>query len=264
MKKFSLILAFIFILIGGCACCAPQPQINENPIKNVIILIGDGMGFNHIKNTSLYCDIDNFEFESNFFSDVTTYSLNQEITDSAAAATALATGHKVYNYEVGMHKVYGEEEGVKYENIMEVAQKYGKKTGIFTSDALEGATPASFSSHVEDRGDNYEILYDQAYNSGIDLFVASQGSSIYEENKDLFENNNYKQLETLEDLENLEKNEKGIAVFNNLCSYYDENEKNVTNFNTALTYTLNYLDNENGFCLMIENAWIDKRSHNNK
>ena len=118
---------------------------------SAILMIGDGMGQNHIdmaKNNGLEA----FVAESlQSFSWCTTYSTSVALgkasyTDSAASGTALATGHKTLNNYVGV-----DENGNILTNVREMAYTSGAKTAILTTDVITGATPASFLCHNESR-----------------------------------------------------------------------------------------------------------------
>lgn len=118
---------------------------------SAILMIGDGMGQNHIdmaKNNGLEA----FVAESlQSFSWCTTYSTsvslgNATYTDSAASGTALATGYKTLNNYVGV-----DENGNILTNVREMAYASGAKTAILTTDVITGATPASFLCHNESR-----------------------------------------------------------------------------------------------------------------
>ena len=115
--------------------------------KNAIILIGDGMGFNHIemaKNGGMN------EFYAEQFpnkGEAVTRSMSvikgkEGYTDSAAAATALATGYKTYNGRVGM-----DADKNSRQNIRELAHSKGAKTAVVTTDVIGGATPGGFLAH---------------------------------------------------------------------------------------------------------------------
>ncbi len=118
---------------------------------SAILMIGDGMGQNHIdmaKNNGLEA----FVAESlQSFSWCTTYSTSVSLgkasyTDSAASGTALATGYKTLNNYVGV-----DENGNILTNVREMAYASGAKTAILTTDVITGATPASFLCHNESR-----------------------------------------------------------------------------------------------------------------
>lgn len=150
----------------------------EDP-KNIIFLIGDGMGFNSL-------ELGNQLYEDNMFPDYEnvsgydqhivanrlpykaqsyTHSYDADVTDSAAGGSALATGYKTYNGVVGLDKNL---KPVK--NLSELAIELGKKTAVLTTDDIYGATPAAFSVHVLDRDDKDDILVAQQ-SGDIDVFT---------------------------------------------------------------------------------------------
>lgn len=115
--------------------------------KSGILLIGDGMGFNHIE-MALKDKIDHFYARDLPLSGkCTTFSESVKngqagYTDSAAAATALSTGIKTINGYIGKNKI-----GKDLLNIRELAQSRGAKTAVLTTDVITGATPAGFLAH---------------------------------------------------------------------------------------------------------------------
>ena len=118
---------------------------------NAVIMIGDGMGFNHVemaKNggmTEFYAE----QFPNKGKARTRSLSVIEEkisYTDSAAAATALATGYKTYNERVGVDK-----NGNSLKNIRELADEKGAKTAVITTDVIGGATPGGFLAHNKQR-----------------------------------------------------------------------------------------------------------------
>ena len=118
--------------------------------KNVILVIGDGMGFDHVKAGGLYANgtAGSLSFE-NFpcRAEMTTTSLSG-VTDSAAAATAMATGTKVTN---GVLSLAERGDGHELRTILEYARDQGRSTGLVTTTTMTDATPAAFGAHVLDR-----------------------------------------------------------------------------------------------------------------
>lgn len=255
MKKlFTILFSFMFVLVCLTGCTPKSNDLKSiDTVQNVILLIGDGMGDSHIENAKQYFDIDKFDFEDDFKGRVKTECLDG-ITDSAAAATALATGNKAHKKEVGMS------DGTKFENIMEMAAKSGKKTGVITTDKLYGATPACFSSHSSDRNNKEEII-DGQLEDGLDLMIGLS-SSTYKARKDEFIEKGYVYSTDYKDIENLTEEQKYLGLFSNMRSKYNEDEKQ-SHLEEIISSSLEFLDNENGFFLMIENAYIDKCSHDN-
>lgn len=154
MKKFYFLLLFSAMAFG---LQAQQP-------KYVFYFIGDGMGINQVNGTEMYM-ADKGEGRigvkpllfANFpiVGYATTFSASNPITDSAAAGTALATGHKTYNGAIGVDTSKS-----SVESVAEKAKKAGKRVGIATSVSIDHATPAAFYAHQPNRDMNYEIALD--------------------------------------------------------------------------------------------------------
>ena len=97
-KTIGLICLSFFLFTCTTLPKKVAPLVYNGEKQNVILMIGDGMGFNHIKAAqAAYGDLFITTAEKAAEGEVTTYSLNALPTDSAAAATALATGNKTRN-----------------------------------------------------------------------------------------------------------------------------------------------------------------------
>lgn len=107
---------------------------------NVILFIGDGMGYGQLSlgAPAIAC----MPIQTR----VTTHALGGAVTDSAAAATAMATGHKTTRRHVGV-----DEFGRRLTTVLEAVRDAGGLTGLVTNAALTSATPAAFAAHVSDR-----------------------------------------------------------------------------------------------------------------
>lgn len=144
--------------------------------KYVFYFIGDGMGVNQVNGTEAY----RAELEGRigitpllfsqfpFATMATTYSANSKITDSAAAGTALATGHKTKNSTLGLLPDLKTE----VPSVAVKAQKAGARVGIATSVSIDHATPAAFYAHVPSRDSRYEIGK-QLISAGFDFYAGS-------------------------------------------------------------------------------------------
>ncbi len=189
--------------------------------------------------------------------EVSTYSAVSSVTDSAASATALATGNKTNNGYIGMNP-----DGNAVQNIMELSKIYGRKTAMVTTDKPYKATPASFSAHTNSRSNTLDILENQT-NGIVDLIIGRY-SFTYHQNKEKFVEGGYKYAKSFEELIGLPKNNKIIGNLNNIDSKYSNSSDSVITLKDLVGYTLNYLTNEKDslFTLMIEGAYIDKHSHN--
>lgn len=151
IRTAALALLTIFIITVPAAA-------EEVPLaRNVIILIGDGMGFEQVEAGSYYLSgaPGNISFEPYHKSAARTRSANSLVTDSAAAATALATGHKVNDGVLSQMP-----DGSPIKTILEIAKDLGKSTGLVTSVPINHATPAGFGAHESSRNSYYAIGYD--------------------------------------------------------------------------------------------------------
>ena len=152
--------------------------------KNAILMIGDGMGFNHI-NLALTTKIDHF-YANDLPNKGEAITASQSVlenkagyTDSAAAATALSTGNKTYNKYIGMNS-----SKQKLTNIREYAHSVGAKTGVLTTDVITGATPGGFLVHVDNRNSTAEIqsqIDELVKNNKVDYCLGSVGTKLTEE-----------------------------------------------------------------------------------
>jgi alkaline phosphatase len=130
-------------------------QIVGQDIRNVILCIGDGMGFNEIelarhKAVGLSGKL---WMETLPVAGVArTFSSDYAVTDSAAAATAIACGIKTKNYMLGI-----DARKQAYASILEVLSKKGWRTGLVVTSTMTHATPAGFASHIKSRDSERDI-----------------------------------------------------------------------------------------------------------
>ncbi len=116
------------------------------------------MGDNHIQAAKAERYIQEFyPFYMKNQGRVTTYSHSVTVgdasyTDSAAAATALATGYKTHNGVVGLNSDYQ-----RVKNVRELARERGANTAVLTTDKITGTTPAAFMAHCASRNDTDDI-----------------------------------------------------------------------------------------------------------
>lgn len=141
--------------------CSPITE----PANNVIFLIGDGMGpvqTQLFENMTPSDDVPYYDGETVFYGSYLPYQgvihtdCLSGLTDSAAAATALACGYKTYTGCVGM-----DGNGNPVQSLTELAAQLGMATAVMSTDKLVGATPAGFSSHAKDRNNTNTISQSQ-------------------------------------------------------------------------------------------------------
>ena len=232
----------------------------DDNIKNVIYLIGDGMGFNHLektkkeRNTALVMDTFGIKGSS------MTRSFSDSVTDSAAGGTALAAGVRTGNGIIGAYYL---DKNSKYsypKNITELCLERGMMTGVITTDETSGATPASFSAHSSNRNNTEDITNDQL-SSDIDLIW---GKSNGVATKSKAEANGFEYITSYGEMMALEEGSRSFAQFTNSLWTLSQSDKNTPNLEQMAIKAVDLLDDtDEGFFLMIEGAHIDKHSHSN-
>ena len=168
MKYRFMTLLSLFVLA--------MAAMAQGKAKYVFYFIGDGMGVNQVNATETYLGalegrigIKEMCFPSfPFAALVNTQSATNGVTDSAAGGTALATGQKTKNGALGVLK----DQTTAVTSLADWAREGGAAVGITTSVSIDHATPASFYSHVGNRGESYKIGQ-QLVNSGNDFYGAS-------------------------------------------------------------------------------------------
>ena len=141
--------------------------------RYIFFFIGDGMGDNQVLSAEMYqaaldgkpiSRVQSLMTTFPISGQASTYSASNGITDSAAAGTCLATGHKTKNGMLGMNP-----DTVPVKTIAEILKANGWGIGIMTTVAIDHATPAAFYAHVPKRSKYYEIGL-QLPESGFDFF----------------------------------------------------------------------------------------------
>lgn len=231
--------------------------------KNIIVIIGDGMGPNDITlaedNVNGVYDFGLVLNQIKNHGLATTHSADSEITDSAASGTALSTGVKTNNGYIGK-----DTNGNDLKTMAEIAREAGKKVGIITDEDLAGATPTAFVVHNISR-DNRKELANAMVQFKPDVLMCKDHTStsalLETEARRIFDNeylvakdfNRFK--EVLDTDPNCEKPFFGfLDGYSTVASY---------NLARCAEVAIERLKNDNGFFLMIESSGTDKNGHNN-
>jgi len=130
-------------------------------VKNVIFLIGDGMGPNQMLLSAYLEGRELYIMQMPYTGLAITYSADSNVTDSAAAGTALASGYKTDNGFIGVLS-----NGEVVPTIAEVLAEQGYKTGVIATSRITHATPAAYYGHTNDR-DAEQVLAEQLVNSNL-------------------------------------------------------------------------------------------------
>ena len=151
-----------------------------NSPTNVIFCIGDGMGFEKVKAAGMYAygKVGTLSFEAfPYQGEVTTHSADSPMTDSAAAATAMATGSKVNN---GVISTALPGDGSELYTLLEFFRDQGKSTGLVSTTFITHATPAAFGSHEPTRGNLAEIAEDYLNQTRPNVLLGGGGNGMAE------------------------------------------------------------------------------------
>ena len=184
MRKINfellVMLAIGIMALGGCAKTqAPAIDPQSDHTKNVIMIIGDGMGLQQLGLLLTYArqapnsvvenritSFDRMLSEGGVLGISLTYAANSLVTDSAAAASQLATGKPSLVEVIG-----ADQDGNPAKSILEIAQEQGKSTGLVSDVRITHATPAAFAAHQPSRDLENEIAVDML-NTGPDVMLS--------------------------------------------------------------------------------------------
>jgi alkaline phosphatase len=181
----TALTAGVIVLAGllGTAPVAPSRASDEpasstsQPARSIILMIGDGMGYEQVKAASFFAWGENGKLTMQSMpvkGRCSTYDAGgpEHITDSAAAGTALATGVKVNNGVISM-RIPGDDG--KLPTILELAQKRDWRTGLVATSYITHATPAAFASHVKSRNMHSPIAAQMLRTTKPDLILGGGG-----------------------------------------------------------------------------------------
>lgn len=295
MKNFLKVLA-----VGGLALTVTASGFNAAVAKekaadpkgsastksrNLIVLIGDGMGPAQVSAARYYQQYvhgkPTLNLDPYYVGQATTYADRGEdggnvvsgiVTDSASAGTAFATGNKTYNAAIS---ISNEDVAKPYASVIEAAELSGKSTGLVTTARVTHATPAVYASHVRSR-DNENAIASQYLESGVDvLFGGGESFFTTKEEKGKrtdksllpeFTSKGYKIVKTAEDLKSLSaKDSKVLGLFGSShVAYVPDRSEETPDLAEMTSKALEILSSDqDGFVVMIEGGRIDHASHAN-
>ena len=245
------------ILLIAFTTFATLVTAEAQEVKNIIFLIGDGMGLASVSMMQLENNYEPTIFDSaDNIALQKTYSLDNRVTDSAASGTALATGFKTNNTMLGQLP-----DGTNTESLMELAADKGKATGLVVTTYLQHATPGAFYAHVPSRHE-YATISEQLLASDIDIAIGG-GMAFFKEHY----NNHKKATKAITEsgftlVESLDADMSGERILALLADKEIENRTGYLAKATAMA--IEHLDNnDNGFVLMVEGSLIDGMGHGN-
>lgn len=287
-RSASMQMLFYFML----ACFFfPPPSLmadgeNFKKADSLIYFIGDGMGPNYLNATRTYFYQANNHLHMETLpitGIVKTYSADNLVTDSAAAATALASGIKTKNGAVGLLP----DLKTPVTTLLDWGVKQGKRVGIVTTTRITHATPAAFYAHVDDR-DKEEMIARQLLDKKIDLLLGGGRSNFFpptwidpEEGKkglrtdqlniiSLLQKQGYYYVESKKELNESLNRQKLIGLFQydhmNFEKERASDKAGEPSLSEMVSFAIDFLSNSspNGYILIVEGGRIDHAGHANK
>ncbi|MDM5329155.1 alkaline phosphatase [Neobacillus sp. CF12] len=272
---FTIAMVLSSTLTSSMGTCEATVNEENRDIKNIIFLIGDGMGvsftsgYRYFKDDPATLELESTEFGPYLVGQQTTYPNDprHNVTDSAASATAMATGVKTYNGAIGIGNDHS-----KLKSVLERAKEKGKGTGLVATAQITHGTPAAFGAHVSQRksmsaiaDDYFQDLVngrhkiDVLLGGGSDWFIRKDRNLVKE-----FQKDGYSYVTSLNELKNDESAQVvGLFAKRGLPKMIDR-PSNVPSLADMTTSAIERLNKYNtGFFLMVEGSQIDWAAHDN-
>lgn len=255
----------LFLALAFCLQVAAQPEytdtFQEPPVRNIILLIGDGMGTAQLSagltasgGQLAIAGINNIGFSK-------TQPADGFITDSGAGGTAIATGYKTFDHAIGV-----DADTLPRTSILTYASQAGKATGLVVTSEVTHATPASFVAHQPSRY-RYEEIAQDFLHAGIDVFVGG-GRDHFEKRKDQANLSHeltargFTMVYSLEEFLAIESGKTGALLYPEAPPRFSEGRGAMLEKSVGKALQLLNQD-EDGFFLLVEGSQIDWGGHDN-
>ena len=265
MTTRTLQLASLFFLIllifSACNQAKVEKKESHKKPKNIIFMIGDGMGVDQVYAAYTakhgYLEM----ARCNVYGYNKTYSANDYVTDSAAGATAFATGKKGNNGTLSISP-----EGDTLSTILEIAEKHGLGTGLVATCKMTHATPAAFIAHNIDRNNYDEIALD-FLKTDVDVFIAG-GRNNFENRpdsvnlSDILRQRNYQVVYDTTAVKEITQGKVAGFLYDDHPPKFSDGRGRMLEI--ASLKAIELLDVfDKGFFMMIEGSQIDWGGHDN-
>ena len=231
------------------------------PIRNIIVCIGDGMGPEQVKAARYYAGTNLFFETFPYQSTMTTGSADGSITDSAAAATAMASGQKVNN---GVISLSLPGDGSELQTLLEYFTTKDKSVGLVTTTYVTHATPAAFGAHTTSRNNTSEITTDYLTQTRPQVLFGGGGNGM---SPSAAADAGYTVVTTRDELFSLNTSTSSLVSGQfglTHLPYEVDGLGDLPRLPEMTSVALDILEEDpDGFFLMVEGGRIDHAGHNN-
>jgi alkaline phosphatase len=261
------IVTLLFAVLCQSALATDSP-------KNIIMLVGDGMGPSYTTAYRMYADDPSTaEVEETVFDRLLVGMASTHpdmdtgyVTDSAAGATALSTGVKTYNGAIGV-----DVNKKPVQTVLELAKMQGRKTGIAVTSQINHATPASFGAHNESR-QNYNQIADSYFDAKtngqfiLDVMLGGGWKYFIRDDRNLvaqFKAAGYQYVDDLTQLDTVKAGTPLLGLFADSGMPWALDSANQMRLPTLAKAAIRQLENDQGYFLLIEASQVDWAGHGN-
>lgn len=275
-----VVLAFVLSAFSGISLANAGPEV-----KNVIIMVPDGTGVTHTTAARWYQGGKPLAMDEMAAGLVRCYSAESAITDSAPAATAMATGYKSNSKFIsvmpikitspGVPPVNGADKFKPLATVLEGAKLSGMSTGLVATSNIQHATPAAFSAHTPNRSD-YETIAEQQVYEGIDVvlgggskyLIPSTNGGTRKDGENLVDELKKMGYEFVENRDQMMKTDNsklwGLFAADDMNYDMDRNPEKQPSLAEMTQKAIEILSKNNkGFFLHVEGSKVDWASHAN-
>ncbi|MCK5820342.1 MAG: alkaline phosphatase [Bacteroidales bacterium] len=261
MKNIFFPVLIVFAVLFATACQTEQEAQLPKAPKNIILLIGDGMGVSEVY-AGLTANGGSLNLEKcTHYGYSKTHSASGYVTDSGAGGTAISTGVRTYNGAIGV-----DTDSLPLKTILEFAEEKGLSTGLVSTSSITHATPASFISHQKSRN-YYEAIAADFLKTDVDVIIGGGRHNFMKraDSVNLIEQliqNGYAVKYDMEDVNSTESGKLFGLTADAHNPRYSEGRGDMLPEATETAVRL-LSANDNGFFLMVEGSMIDWGGHAN-
>ena len=266
LKKIFSQINFTLLILASVTPALQSTLADEGARvtpHNIIFFIGDGMGPEEIRASRLVRGAAHVFESFPYQGQVTTYSADNTVTDSAAAATAMATGNKVNN---GVLSLALPGTGAEYQTLLEYFKSRGKAVGLVTTTSITSATPAAFGAHETSRS-NYSAIAADYFQQTKPNILFGGGDSSNGITAAAAQAAGYTVVTNQAELEDIDTESATMIsgqFGNGNMPYEYDGLGTLPHLSDMVRTALRVLDNDsNGFFLMVEGGLIDYAGHAN-